>query len=208
MHYLEYGDVLRAYNHAGYSSLLTTRALYRRNFKVQRVLDSKRVQALIEAVRDIIVETKGLKIENMVEMLLDAHSHACSATEEINAIKEISRILGFYEKGERSRQIKKLEDKGLWNLSDYELKRMKAGGVTVTKSQMKLSTDVKGKGYKDRKPKAPKAISSDVEYTNDSAQATQGDYKMEDHNELLDVRGEMVDNVLSYTDDALKHMQA
>lgn len=131
MSYIQYSDPLRAYNDAGYASLESIEALYRRNYKVQRVLDSDGVQALMTAIQDQIIERRGLKVDHLVEQLLRAHSRAKSATEEIMAIREIGRLLGYYDKAERKQRVDKLNKKGITNLSDFELKRLSKPGPTL-----------------------------------------------------------------------------
>ncbi len=135
--YLETGDPYRAYEAGGYYSLAETTTRYRRVGMVQRILDSKAVQKLMTAIQEQIIEQRGLKVDHLVEQLLVAHSHAVTAQEEINAIKEIARILGYYDKAERKQRVKQLKKKGLTNLTDFELKRLAKGGVAVHQQPLK-----------------------------------------------------------------------
>jgi|24_taG_2_1085349.scaffolds.fasta_scaffold01399_8 hypothetical protein len=140
MSYIEYGDPLRAYNDAGYASLESIEALYRRNYKVQRVLDSETVQALMTGIQEQVIERRGLKVDHLVEQLLRAHSHAKSATEEIMAIKEIGKLLGYYDKAERKQRVAKLKEKGITELSDFELKRLAKPGRTLTSGETQVKS--------------------------------------------------------------------
>lgn len=140
MSYLEYGDPLRAYNDAGYASLDSIKTLYRRTHKVQRVLDSVTVQGLLTAIQEQVIERRGLKVDHLVEQLLRAHSHATTATEEIMAIKEIGRLLGYYDKAERKQRIAKLKEKNITELSDFELKRLSKPGRTLEPSATRIKS--------------------------------------------------------------------
>lgn len=131
MSYLETGDPVRAYKEAGYYDFSDTWTSYRRLGMVQRVLDSKAVQKLMTAIQEQVIEQRGLKLDHLVEQLLRAHSHAKTASEEITAIKEIARLLGYYDKAERKQRVKEFKKKGLTNLSDFELKRLAKGGRTL-----------------------------------------------------------------------------
>lgn len=140
MSYIEYSDPLRAYNDAGYASLESIDTLYRRNHKVQRVLDSETVQALMTAIQEQVIERRGLKVDHLVEQLLRAHSHATTAIEEIMAIKEIGKLLGYYDKAERKQRIAKFNEKGITKLSDFELKRLVKSGRTLGTSATQIKS--------------------------------------------------------------------
>ena len=124
--YLKHGDVWRAYSEAGYADLSKTTALYRRVARIQAIIDSPSLQRLVRAIQNRVIAEQGLQIDELVEKLVVAHSHATTATEEISAIKEMGRLLGYYNGAERKKRVKKLKDKGLSNLSDFELKRLAA----------------------------------------------------------------------------------
>lgn len=124
MSYLETGDPVRAYKDAGYYDFSNTWTKYRKLSMIQRILDSRAVQKLMTAIQEQIIEQRGLKVDHLVEQLLRAHSHAETATEEIMAIREIGRLLGYYDKAERKQRVRDLKKKGLTNLSDFELKRL------------------------------------------------------------------------------------
>ena len=124
MGYLQHGDIVKAYNEAGYKPLWTVGPWKHRQAMVQQVLDSAGVQGILQFMQGRLAQNHLITLDKIIEQLLVAHSHAKTASEEISAITEIAKLLGYYDKAERQQKIRMAEEKGLTSLSDYELKRL------------------------------------------------------------------------------------
>lgn len=87
--YLATGNAAEAARRAGYCPSAARQAGYRllRNPAVDQALATKQAEAAYRF---------NLSRDELVRQLLAAHRKAASATEEINAIREIGKMLGLY----------------------------------------------------------------------------------------------------------------
>lgn len=119
--YLETGNIEESYKIAGYYDLSDTTSESRRKIVMERVLFSKGVQKLLKSAREQVIEERRLGLDKLVEGLMLAHSHAKNTREEIMALREIAKLLGYYDQAKVREINKRVADRPLEELSQYEL---------------------------------------------------------------------------------------
>lgn len=98
-----------------------------------RFMKREDVEALLHFIRSQYREDIGITVESLIGMLMEAHSKAATATEEINAIREMGKMLGLYESDKLARQRQEVtlnlgdrsptSEKGIERMSDEDLLR-------------------------------------------------------------------------------------
>ena len=86
MHYLKGQSVASAARAAGYAPTVA-----------RRLMNQQNVKRIIEHMRDKTLRDIRVTRETLTEMLFEAHSHAETSTEEVNAIRELGKMHGLYE---------------------------------------------------------------------------------------------------------------
>ena len=91
--------------------------------RAANLLRARRIQTFIAEEQNYYREKYRLEREQLVQMLLEAHSKASNTTEEVCAIRELGKLLGLYPASKKF--VKKVHH--IEELSDNELLKIARG---------------------------------------------------------------------------------
>jgi len=113
-----------AYHMVGYWPLYDTTSKSRRDIKISRIVNSRVVQALLKTAREEVLKTYDLGMDKIIEGFMLAHSHARTVKEELSALREIAKLLGYYDRGKIKAINNQVKGKELSELTQSELERL------------------------------------------------------------------------------------